>query len=154
MKVDITDILWAITSMFIVGWSYSHGWLIYGIVLIYVIMAVIFFFHIARKRATLSRGISAFATVKEYHEKDKGQHYYPVVTYTTEEGRKITSTYTVQDRKKRYEIGEEVMVCYDPDDPVFFYFPEREGDMTKEYTVFIVAGGIIALILLIIAQFI
>lgn len=46
------------------------------------------------------------------------------------------------------------MVCYDPDDPVFFYFPEREGDMTKEYTVFIVAGGIISLILLVIAQFI
>lgn len=41
-----------------------------------------------------------------------------------------------------------------PMPPVFFYFPEREGDMTKEYTVFIVAGGIISVILLIVAQFI
>ena len=154
MKVDITDILWAITSMFIIGWSYSHGWLIYGIVLIYALMAVLFFLHIMRKRNPLSRGISAFATVKDYHIVDKGQHFYPIVTYTTEEGREVTSTYTVQDSKQRYEIGEEVMVCYDPDDPVFFYFPEREGDMTKEYTVFIVAGGIISIILLIVAQFI
>ena len=55
MKVDITDIIWAVVSMFIVCYSYSHGWLIYGFILIYVLMAVLFFLHNARIRATLSR---------------------------------------------------------------------------------------------------
>ena len=138
--------------MFIVCWSYTHGWFLYGLILIYVIMAVLFFLHIARIRARLARGVSAFATVKEYYERDKGQHVYPIVTYTTEEGRDITSTYTVQDNKKRYEVGSEVMICYDPEEPMFFYFPERDADMTKDYSRFIIIGGVAALILLVIAQ--
>ena len=152
MKVDITDILWAVVSMFIVAWSYSRGCLLYGIIHIYVIMAVLFFLHIAKIRARLERGVSAFATVTDYHVRDKEQHFYPIVSYTTEDGRDITSTYTVQDNKKRYETGSEVMICYDPEEPMFFYFPERESDMTRDYTRFIIIGGVVALILLLIAQ--
>lgn len=138
--------------MFIVGYSYLHGLLIYGIILIYVLMAVLFFIHIARIRSRLSRGVSASATVKDYYERDKGKHVYPIVSYTTENGRNITSTYTVQDRKKRYEKGSEVTICYDPEEPMFFCFPDRRSDMTRDYSRFIIIGAVIAIILLITAQ--
>lgn len=152
MKVDITDIIWAAISMVIVGYSYMHGWLIYGVILIYVLMVLLFFSHIARIRARLSRSVAVYGKVTNYHERDKGQHVYPIVTYTTEDDRDITSTYTVQDKKRRYELRSDVMVCYDPEDPMFFYFPDREGDLTKEYMRSIYVGGVIALILLIVAQ--
>lgn len=138
--------------MFIIVWSYKNGWLLYGIIVIYLIMAVLFFLHIAKIRARLARGVSAFATVTDYYESRQDKGVYPIVSYTTEDGRDITSTYTVRDKKRRYDTGSEVMICYDPEDPMFFYFPEREGDMTRDYTMFIIIGGIIACILFIAAQ--
>ena len=108
----------------------------------------------ARIRARLSRSVAVYGKVTDYHERDKGTHFYPIVTYTTEDDRDITSTYTVQDNKMRYELKSEIMVCYDPYDPMFFYFPEREGDMTRDYTMFIIIGGIIAIILFIATQII
>ena len=152
MKVDITDIIWAVLSMFIVGYSFLHGWLLYGFILIYVIMALLFFWHIAQIRSKLSRSKAVYGIVIDYYERDKGQHVYPIVSYTTEEDRDITSTYTIQDKKKRYELKSDVMICYDPENPMFFYFPDREGDLTKDYMRSIIIGGIAALILLIIAQ--
>lgn len=152
MKVELTDIIWAVLSMFIVGYSFLHGWLIYGIILIYVLMALLFFGHIAVIRARLSRSKAVLGTVIDYYERDKGQHVYPIVSYTTEEDRDITSTYTVQDKKKRYELRSDVTICYDPEEPMFFYFPDRENDLTKEYTRAIFIGGAVALILLIVAQ--
>ena len=152
MKVDITDIIWAIVSLVIVYYSYRHGWLIYGFILIYVLMAVLFFLHIMRIRSINSKSCTVYGTVTDYYERDKGVHVFPIVSYTTEDGRDITSTYSVQDNKKRYELDSEVVICYDPDDPMFFYFPDREGDLTETYTNSIIIGGVIALILLIIAQ--
>lgn len=152
MKVDITDIIWAAVSMGIICYSYLHGWLLYGLILIYVIMALLFFFHVAVIRGRLSRSVAVYGKVTDYYERDKGQHVYPIVAYTTEDDRDITSTYTVQDRKRRYELHSEVMICYDPDDPMFFYFPDRESDLTKQYMRSIYIGGVIAVILLIIAQ--
>ena len=152
MKTDITDIIWAVTSLFIVGWSYSHGRLIYGVVVILALMVILLFFHIARIRGSLARGISVFGTVTDYQVKDKNEHFYPVVSYKTEDGRDITSAYAVQSRKQQYEIGEEVIICYDPYEPVFFYFPERENDMTREYNILISVVGAAALILFLIAQ--
>lgn len=152
MKVDITDIIWAVVSMFIICYSYSHGWLIYGLILIYVIMTLLFFMHIASIRARLSRSKAVYGKVIDYHERDKGAHVYPIVTYTTEEDRDITSTYTVEDNKMRYELHSDVMICYDPEDPMFFYFPDRESDFFRTYTRSIAIGGVISVILLIIAQ--
>ncbi len=72
--------------------------------------------------------------------------------YETETGREITSVYTVGERKQRYEIGDEEMICYDPDNPMFFYFANREDELTRDYFRFIIFGGIIAALLFIIAQ--
>ena len=152
MKVDITDLIWAAVSMFIVGYSYLHGWLIYGVILIYVLMTMLFFMHIARIRAVFSRSVAVYGKIKGYHEEDKGYHVYPIVTYTTEDGRDITSTYTVRSRKKLYEHGDEYMICYDSENPMFFYFPDRENDFIIQYKLSIYIGGVIAVILLIAAQ--
>ena len=65
----------------------------------------------------------------------------------TETGREVTSVYTVEDSKQRYEIGAEEMVCYDPDDPMFFYFSSRQEDLYKDYFRLIVFGGAIAALL-------
>lgn len=68
--------------------------------------------------------------------------------YTTESGREITSVYTVEDRQKRFEIGDEELICYDPEDPMFFYFSGRENELTKDYFLFILIGGMISAVLL------
>lgn len=138
--------------MFIVGYSYYHHKLIYGIIVIYAIMAVLFFLHIARIRRRMADSVAVYAVIKDYHSADKNTHFYPIVTYTTEDGRDVTTTYTVQDRKKRYEIGSEEMICYDPEDPMFFYFANRDGDLTKDYYRFIVIGAVISAVLFVIAQ--
>ena len=71
-----------------------------------------------------------------------------MVRYTTETGREVTSVYTVEDSKQRYEIGAEEMVCYDPDDPMFFYFSNRKEELYRDYVRFIVYGGAVSAILL------
>ena len=71
---------------------------------------------------------------------------------STEDGREVTSAYTVSDRKKRYEIGSEEVICYDPHDPMFFCFAGREDELTRDYLRFLLIGGVIAAIVLIFAM--
>ena len=52
----------------------------------------------------------------------------------------------------RYELHSDVMICYDPEDPMFFYFPDRESDLTRTYTRSIHRRCDCSVILLIIAQ--
>ena len=44
------------------------------------------------------------------------------------------------------------MICYDSENPMFFYFPDRENDFIIQYKLSIYIGGVIAVILLIAAQ--
>ena len=138
--------------MFIIGFSYLHGHLLYGLVAVYALMALIFIGHIIAVKKELKNNIAVYGTITDYFIKDKGRHFYPVVKYTTEEGRDVTSTYSVQDNKKRYEIGSEEMVCYDPRDPMSFYFSGREDELTRDYQRFLIIGGIIALVLIVVAS--
>jgi hypothetical protein len=151
MNVKKIDLIWAAVSMFIVGFSFYHGWLLFGFVLIYVLMAAIFTGHIMKIKKSIRNTVTVYGTVKDYFEKDKGRHVYPILTYTTEEGRDVTSTYTVQDNKKRYDIGSEELICYDPQDPMFFYFAGREEELTRDYVRFLFIGGALAAIVLILA---
>ncbi len=150
MKVEKIDLAWAVASMFIVGISFRKGMLIQGFLLIYVLMVVIFIYHILMTKKSLSGSIAVYGTVVDYHESNvpKKKGYYPVVRYETETGREITSVYTVEDRQMRYEIGDEPMICYDPDNPMFFYFSDREDELVRDYYRFIVFGGVIAATLL------
>lgn len=134
--------------MVIVGVSYWHGRLPDGILLIYVMMAVLFAYHIWRIRKRLSGSVAVYGKVTDYHSTQKVRGSFPVVCYTTEGGREITSVYSVEERKRHYEIGEEVMVCYDPDEPMFFYFAGREAELTNDYFRFILFGAPIAFIML------
>lgn len=151
MKAQFIDYIGAAISVFIVGISYWRGHLIYGLIAVCGLMSAIFMLHIILLNRSLKNSVSVFGTITGYHETDKGTHFYPIVKYTTEEGREINSVYTVQDNKKRYEHGSEELICYDPNDPVFFYFADREGDLVKDYRRFIFIGVTAAIALLIYA---
>ena len=44
------------------------------------------------------------------------------------------------------------MVCYDPLDPMFFYFADREDELTSPYRSYIIFGGIAAFILFLVVR--
>lgn len=65
--------------------------------------------------------------------------------------REITSIYTIVSGKQQFETGTELMICYDPENPMYFYFMGRENELTETYYRFIMTGGIISVILLLIS---
>ncbi|MDO4864067.1 MAG: DUF3592 domain-containing protein [Ruminococcus sp.] len=149
MKVGTADYIWAVVSFLIVGITFHYGCLLYGLLIIYALMVALFIWHIGSVRKRLSRSVAVFGEVVEYHEAmEVRKHYYPVLRYETEDGRLVSSVYTVADTQQRYEIGSQEMICYDPDDPIFFYFANRENDMVKDYYHFIVFGSVPALLVL------
>ena len=146
MKVNTLDYLWAFASFIAVGVTFHYGCLLWGLLGIYFSMAALFFWHIVTVRKRLSRSVAVYGTVKEYHTaKEVLTHYYPVVFYETEDGREISSVYTISALSQRYEIGAEEMICYDPEDPMFFYFANRENDMVRDYYRYIIFGAVPAL---------
>lgn len=154
MKVGIADCIWAVVSLIIVGVSFHYGYLLYGILAIYVLMVVLFMWHISQIRKRLSRSVAVFGTISEYHEATEvRKHYYPIVKYETEDGRPVSSVYSVSDTVMRYEVGSQEMICYDPEDPIFFYFANRENDMVKDYYRAIIFGSVPALLVLLILIF-
>lgn len=151
MKVDKLDLLWSVVSMVIVGVSYRRGVLTKGLILIYILMAAVFLWHIYVIRRRMRGSIAVYGTITEYHGSKKNagfiKGWYPVVKYTTETGREIISVYTVEDTRQRYEIGSEELICYDPDEPMFFYFSSRSDDLYKDYFRCLVFGGAVAALL-------
>lgn len=151
MKVSIIDIVWAVVSMIVLAVSFRMGHIVYGLLIIYAMMTVIFFAHIFRIRRKTNSSIAVYGEITGYHREKTNKGYCPVVKYTTEEGREITSIYTIVSRKQQYEIGTEIMVCYDPENPMAFYFMGRENELTETYYRFIVTGGIISVVLLLVS---
>lgn len=149
MKVSTIDIIWAVVSMIVLAVSFKMGHLIYGLIIIYAMMAVIFFGHIFKIRAYMEKSVAVYGKIKEYHKEKTGKGFCPVVQYTTEDGREITSIYTVVSKKQHYETDTETMICYDPENPMSFYFMGREDELTATYYRFIITGGIISVILMI-----
>ncbi len=152
MKAGIIDIIWSVVSMIVLAVFYLKGYLIYGLLIIYAMMFVIFYIHILKIRKSISDSIAVYGKITGYHTTKTGKGFCPVVKYTTEDGREITSVYTIVERKKRYETGTEIMICYDPENPMSFYFTGREDDLTSTYYRFIITGGIISAILLVLSQ--
>ena len=150
MKVEKIDIVWAAVSMIILGVAIRRRSIPNGILMIYALMAVLFAYHIWRKRRSLKESVSVYGTVIDYHTSQKVRGSFPVVQYTTAGGREITSVYTVEERKQKYSVGDTVLVCYDPEDPMFFYFQGREDELTRDYFRFIIYSGAAALLMLII----
>ena len=150
MKVSFIDCLWCVISVIIIGASYLMGHLNFGILTVYVFMAVVFFMHISDMNKKMTNSVAVFATIKDYEKSRNGKLFTPVVKFTTEEGREITSVYFHSFRKKIFEENSEEMICYDPDNPMFFYFSSRENDMTSDYRKYIIAGAVITAVLFII----
>lgn len=151
MKVSKIDIAWAVVSMIVLAVSFRMGNLIYGLLIIYAIMFVIFFAHIFRIRKSTDNSIAVYGEITGYHKEKTGKGYCPIVKYTTEDGREITSIYTIVSGKQQFETGTELMICYDPENPMYFYFMGRENELTETYYRFIMTGGIISVILLLIS---
>lgn len=150
MNVEKIDYIWAVVSFIIVGVTYHYGYLLYGLLGIYVLMVGVFMYHITVIKKRLENTVAVCGKIMDYHtEKGAKPHYYPVVDYETEEGRQISSVYTVADSEQRYNIGDEEIICYDPDDPVFFYFLDRKHELTGNYYKCIIFGGIAALFVII-----
>ena len=150
MKVETADYIWAVLSFITVGVTFHLGVLLYGLLAIYGMMVLLFLYHAGRVKKRLAGTVAVYGTVTEYREKKESRtYYYPVVEYETEDGRLISSMYTYPDKEMKYEIGDEEMICYDPDDPIFFYFANRESELTENYYRYMIYGGIPALIVLI-----
>ena len=150
MKVEKIDLIWSVISMVIVGIAMWHRQLPKGIFAVYIMMAVLFGYHIWKKRKSLEDSVAVYGKVVDYQTSQKLRGSFPVVEYTTEDGKELTSVYSVVERRQRCSIGDEVMLCYGPDEPMSFYFAGREGELTQDYFRFIVFGAPIALVMLII----
>lgn len=150
MKTEKIDYAWAVISMIIVAVSYLKGHLIYGLLIIYGLMVILFYYHIFTIRRNISDSVAVFGTITDYHEDVHSKRVFPIVQYRTAGGRDITSVYNVSSKERKYEIGDEQLVCYSPEDPMLFYFSGKEDELTKEYYRFIFIGGAIAAVLFII----
>lgn len=150
MNVEKIDYIWAVLSFIAVGVTYHFGCLLYGILGIYVLMVLLFLYHIFEVKKRLKNTVAVYGRITGYHTaKGSGTHYYPVVNYETEDGREISSVYTIADSEQKYDIDDEEMICYDPDNPLFFYFANREAELTANYYRYIIFGGIPAFFVLI-----
>lgn len=150
MNVEKIDYIWAVVSFITVGVTYHYGYLLYGLLGIYALMVAVFLYHIFKVKKRIRNTVAVYGRITDYHtEKGTRTHYYPIVRYETEDGTEISSTYTIADKEKKYDIGDEEMICYDPYDELFFYFANRESELTTNYYRYIIFGGIAAIFVLI-----
>ena len=150
MNTDKIDYVWAAVSFIIVGVTFHYGVFLYGLLGIYLLFALLMATHIFRVKKRMDRTEAVYAQITDYREVNGvPKHFYPVVRYETTEGRTVSSVYTVAAKSKLYEVAEEELICYDPDDPVFFYFSSRSFELTSHYYRYMVYGGIPALFVII-----
>ena len=65
MKVDKLDLIWSAVSMVIVGVSYRRGALLKGLILIYILMAAVFLWHIYVIRRRMRNSIAVYGTITD-----------------------------------------------------------------------------------------
>lgn|GEM_PF-387582 len=153
MKVDTIDYIWVIVSWCIIGFSFYRNHLSSGIIIVYFLMVIVFFIHIFKARRRMAGTERAYGEITGYQMKDNrlslkdGNWMYPVVRYETEDGRVVNSVYSIASKEQIYSIGDSELICYDPADPLFFYFAEREGDLTASYYRYMIAGAVITIAL-------
>ncbi|MBR1738924.1 MAG: hypothetical protein IJ737_01410 [Ruminococcus sp.] len=147
MKVDKIDYAWAVISWVVIGVTFRKGVLHFGILIVYGLMAVLFFWHIYTVRRRIRGSEAAIGTITGYHTSENGRLWYPIVRYETEEGREVTSVYSHASKKADYETGSEEMILYTPSDPMFFYFASRESELTAGYYKYLIYSGIAAIAL-------
>lgn len=153
MKINIIDLIWSIASMVTLAIAHHYGAVLYGILIIYAMMIVVLWIHILGIKKRISGSRAAYATITGYERSfEKNKRVFPTVRYTTEEGREVNTISVHQDKEELYEIGSEELICYDPEDPMFFYFASREDDLTAGYYRIMLAGTAIAFVIFIITQ--
>lgn len=151
MKVEKIDIVWAVISFVTVGITFHFGVLLYGLLGIYAAMSLLFLYHIRKINKRIEASEAAYAKITEYHiEKTTVEYFYPVAEYETAEGELVSAVYSYPDKEKKYEIGAEELIRYTPDEPLFFYFANRENELTEIYRKSIFLGGIAAAVIAVI----
>ncbi len=106
----------------------------------------------------IGKGVPTEAILLDYHyQHEKGKPvvqgmpapeytvYAPVVQYETD-SEVITSRYCMHLRKRRYEIGEKIRICYLPSSPELFWFPDEKEEMYKDYIITAVISVIIMIV--------
>lgn len=145
MKVEKADFVWAVFVLITVGVTFHFGILLYGLLGIYASMVLLFGYHIRSIKKRIENSEAAYGKILSYRtENSLINYYYPEVEFETEDGELISAMYRYPDREKKYEIGDEELIHYSPDDPMFFYFADREKELTEIYYRSIIIGGIIA----------
>lgn len=145
MKVEKADFVWAVLALITVGVTFHFGVLLYGLLGIYASMVLLFGHHIRSVRKRIENSEAAYGKILSYRtENTLITYYYPEVEFETEDGELISAMYGYPDTKKRYKTGDEELIHYSPDDPMFFYFADREKELTEIYYRSIIIGGIIA----------
>ncbi len=152
MKVEKIDYVWVILSWVIVAFTFTKGCLSIGVLIIYALMAALMLYHMFTVKKRISGTQTAIGEVTGYHTSDKSKLVYPIVRFETESGRTVTSVCSAGDTERLYEEGSSEMVCYDPLDPMFFYFADREDELTSPYRSYIIFGGIAAFILFLVVR--
>lgn len=155
MKVTVYDIVWAVVSMVIVGVSFRQGRLMAGLVLVYVLMAVLFAIHIIRIKRKIKDSTAVYGEIAGYKSEKSGglpflpERYYPIVRYETEDGVSVEAVYRKACRKKELREGDSLIICYSEKEYEFFCFQGRESELTDIYYRMITFGGMIAVLLLV-----
>lgn len=146
MKTETIDYIWAAVSFVSVGVSFHFGYLLYDLILVFLSLAALMFWHILAIRKKLDKTVAVYGEITGYQtKKGAGVHYYPIVRYTTEDGSETEAVYSIAESSEQYRIGDEEMICYDPDDPKFFCFASSQSDFTANYArlaVFAVIGAV------------
>lgn len=110
-------------------------------------------------KSLMKDGISVTARVVDYHVRtkvirrryqkpEKYQVYAPIMEYETDSGT-VKASYPVFDRKRWYQEQDEWLICYNPSQPEFFWFAEREGEMTSKYLLLIIVTVLITFVTMI-----
>ena len=149
MKITSIDCAWVAASWIAIVIGYHYRILAFSLFIAYALMVLTFLYHIRGIKKRISSSEAAVGTVTGYSTEKGSRLKYPIVTYDTAEGRHVTSIYSKGDKTERCEAGSEELICYDPADPMFFYFQNRENELTDVYFKCIIYGAVAAAALIV-----
>lgn len=95
----------------------TFGFLLGGIILMLIAYVKLRGFSKYQKNGVRTKGIVE-DLIKEYEKGDTNYSYYPVIYYTTNEGREIQKKYDLGTNPASYKIKQEVEVIYLPENPL------------------------------------
>lgn len=83
-------------------------------------------YYYSRSFIDNARTAAGTITGLHYHEssRNKGGSYYPTVQFTAQDGKSYTVTSNSGSNPASYDVGEQVKVYYNPEDPTDILLPD------------------------------